>query len=235
MSKTLSFVMLMRSKATLELLKCRNAFVQLGQIAYRARRTNEFLVDDLDIGEALIGDFKSIGLTRQEYRTALKKLVKWGFITIRATNNGTVAKLINSEVFDINAEIDNHHTNQLPTNEKPPSGHPVTTNKKLKNENNEKKEKKGPLPASPPAGEADRELYKSIRDDPIMFIRNVCVLKHKWSDKKDRAQAVRFLSQLDTKNVEMLSKLLSTEDSRERLNSLMIEAENERREQGNGD
>jgi hypothetical protein len=100
----MSFIKMMRSRKTNELIKDRNAFALLAQIALRAKRTNDFSVHGLEIGEALIGDYKSIGLTEQKYRTAKAKLKTWGFITTKATNKGTIAKLINSEVLDINKE-----------------------------------------------------------------------------------------------------------------------------------
>jgi hypothetical protein len=125
----MSFIKMMRSRKTNELIKDRNAFALLAQIALRAKRTNDFSVHGLEIGEALIGDYKSIGLTEQKYRTAKAKLKTWGFITTKATNKGTIAKLINSEVLDINKEPE-QRTSQQDNND------PITTNKKEKKEKN---------------------------------------------------------------------------------------------------
>ena len=69
----MSYIQLKRSKTTDELMKYPSAFMLLTQIALRARRTDSLNINDLKVGEALVGDFESIGLTRQEYRTALKK------------------------------------------------------------------------------------------------------------------------------------------------------------------
>ncbi|MHC4292182.1 MAG: hypothetical protein ACYSTR_08220, partial [Planctomycetota bacterium] len=66
----MSFIKMMKSRKTIELLKDHNAFALLSQIALRAKRTNDFSVHGLEIGEALIGDYKSIGLTERKYRTA---------------------------------------------------------------------------------------------------------------------------------------------------------------------
>lgn len=142
------FIKLKRSAATLELLKHPNSFNLLALIAYRAKRTGDFSVHDLEIGEALIGDFKSCGLTRQQHRTALSNLKKWQLVTTRATNRGTIAKIVNSNIFDINPDESNHQNNQTTTNEQPASNQPATTNKndkKRKNDNySDKSEQKNP-------------------------------------------------------------------------------------------
>lgn len=80
------------------------AFLLLSLIANRARRTNEKdLMIDLEIGEALIGDFFAYGVTRAVYRTDKEYLIRNGFIlTTRADRRGTIVKLIDSDIFDIN-------------------------------------------------------------------------------------------------------------------------------------
>ena len=85
-----TYIKLYRSDETIELMKDTSAFILLSQIAIRAKRTNIFNVENLKIGEALIGDYSIIGLSRQEYRTALKKLKKWKIVTIRTTNKITI-------------------------------------------------------------------------------------------------------------------------------------------------
>jgi len=118
--------------STIELLKHRNEFVLFALIVIRAQRTLDgFSADNLEPGEALIGDFKSCGLTEQEYRTAKKKLKKWKFITTKSTNKGTIAKIINSDVFDINTETDQRPSQQAANGQ-------ATTNKNGKNVKNEK-------------------------------------------------------------------------------------------------
>lgn len=83
------------------------AFLLLSLIANRARRTNEKdLMIDLEIGEALIGDFFAYGVTRAVYRTDKEYLIKNGFIlTTKADRRGTIVKLIDSDIFDINPTI----------------------------------------------------------------------------------------------------------------------------------
>jgi|GEM_PF-3542716 hypothetical protein len=114
-----------------------NAMLLLMQIAIRARRTPNS-PDGLEVGDAILGDHKKSGLTRQKYRTALEKLIEFNFIeiiyngkkflkrqksTIKITITGTLVNLKDSSVFDINPELDNQHVNQLATNEQPTSNH----------------------------------------------------------------------------------------------------------------
>lgn len=126
----MSFIKMMKSRETLELMKDPNVFMLLTQIASRAKRTNNFSIHGLEIGEALIGDYESIGLTRGQYREAIRRAEKYNLITTtRTTNKGTVVKLIYSDIFDINQEAA-----QPPA--QPDSNHPTTTNKKEKKEKN---------------------------------------------------------------------------------------------------
>jgi len=97
------FLKLNRSPETEALMKKKNAFMLLTQIAYRARRTNEFNTYGLTAGQAQIGDHDKIGLTEREYRTAKKKLEKWNFATFKRTNWGTIATITSTKVYDINS------------------------------------------------------------------------------------------------------------------------------------
>ena len=135
------FIKLMRSEATRELLKDAKAFALLTQIALRARRTDEFNIHGLKPGQALIGDHGNCGLTRQEYRSALRRLEGYGLITYETTTRGTIATLCTNVIYDINGSTDNQPPNQQATSEQPSGNQRPTTNK---NEKNEKKEKKGP-------------------------------------------------------------------------------------------
>ena len=133
-----SYIKLYRSDATNELLKDKSAFLLFTQIALRARRTDIFNVSGLKSGEALVGDYRSIGLTRQNYRTALNKLEKWEFITTKATNKGTVATICNNGIYDINLSDANQQVNQRLTYSQPSGNHQLTTNKNDKKEKNDK-------------------------------------------------------------------------------------------------
>jgi len=121
------YVKFMRSEATEELLKHPSSFTLLALIAYRARReVPVFNPYAMQVGEAMLGDSAAVGLSRQEFRTALANLQKWGLITTRATNKGTIAKLSNKSIYDINSPTiqpptqpdNNHQPNQTSTTNK---------------------------------------------------------------------------------------------------------------------
>jgi hypothetical protein len=133
-----TYVRLIRSPLTEDLMKNRNAFMLLTQIAYRARVSDAPNFDDLKLGEALIGDHKSVGLSRQEYRTALIKLKRLGLITYITTNNGTIAKISNNRVYIIYNNSINQRNNQQETGKQPAKNQQVTGNKNVNG--NEKEE-----------------------------------------------------------------------------------------------
>jgi uncharacterized phage protein (TIGR02220 family) len=133
-----SYIKLMRSEDTAELIKHPRELALLTLIAYRAKRTVCFSALGLEPGEALIGDHKSCGLTMRQYRTAKQNLEKWGFSTFKATNRGTIAKLINTNIYDINCEKSDNQGDNRPTSKRQASDKQPTTNK---NGNKEKKDK----------------------------------------------------------------------------------------------
>ena len=151
------FIKLMRSDATRELLKDLKAFGLLTAIAFRAKRTDDFNIHGLAPGQALIGDHKNCGLTRQEYRSALRRLEGYGLITFETTTRGTIATLCTSVIYDINVSADNQPPNQRPTNEQPSGNQRPTT---IKNEKNEKK--KRTTSATPVARELAELLLELI-------------------------------------------------------------------------
>lgn len=97
------FVKLMRTPDVQELIKYPYAFTLLALIALRARR-RDCRITGLRAGEAMLGDYKSVGLTEQKYRTALKRLRKSGIILTKATNKGTIARIMDVSIWDINSE-----------------------------------------------------------------------------------------------------------------------------------
>ena len=136
------FIKLMRNEETMELAtNAPNAFMLLLQIAWRAKRKIGFNTHGLTIGQAMIGDYESIGLTEQKYRTAKAQLQLWGFATFKGTNKGTIANLINSRVFDINEEH-KQRTRQRSGNDQ------ITTIKKEKKEKNTNSVSAGVCPYS---------------------------------------------------------------------------------------
>jgi len=121
-----------------------NAFILLYFIARRARRTSGSL-DGIPVGAAHIGDWKKIGLSRQNYRTALKILVVNNFVEILETNRtrkkstngstteGTLVKLLDTRIWDINSELTNHRYNHCPTTAQPLPNHEQERIRKKKN------------------------------------------------------------------------------------------------------
>ena len=88
------FLKLKRSETTEELLKDHKAFALLTQIACRARRTPGIIVQNgrvmrLKTGEALIGDYWNIGLTRDEYREAKDRLAYLSICSIQNNHQGS--------------------------------------------------------------------------------------------------------------------------------------------------
>lgn len=132
----LGFVKLVRSSQVEHLIAKRpTAFCLLAIIAYRARRTNERHFDDLQIGEAYIGDYKSYGVTEAKYRKDKDFLEKYGLVTFKPTTKGTIARIADTSIFDINAE----EITSKQTNESQSDNARQTTNKNDKNDNNVKK------------------------------------------------------------------------------------------------
>lgn len=129
-----SFVKLIRSKDVEWLLRRRpSAFCLLALIALRARRVEkDHNLDNVEIGEAFIGDAENYGASPQVYRTDKKFLAKHNLATFKPTNKGTIAKIIDTTIFDINAD---YVTNQEANNQHSSNKHATTNN----NVNNEKK------------------------------------------------------------------------------------------------
>lgn len=126
-----SFVKFIRSDSSEELMRHPNCFTLLAQIAQRARREPGTVgLLGLAAGEAMVGDYDALGLTRQEFRTALANLQKWGFVTTRSTNKGTVARLCNAAVFDINRP----ETAQISGFAQPVPNHESTTTQPVLNQ-----------------------------------------------------------------------------------------------------
>ncbi len=140
-----------RGTDSLELIrKNPNAYALAAVIANRARWREGFNADGLEQGEALLGDHKEYGMTRQEYRTALAQLLKWNFATTRTTNAGTIARLTDTRLFDVLNLTGNQQDNQQPTTAQPPASQRTTTNeegnetKKVKNDSLRKLRLKNP-------------------------------------------------------------------------------------------
>jgi len=123
-----------------------DAFLLLTQIAFRALRKNsKYNSQNLQPGQALIGDYKSIGLTEQRYRDTKYRLeYKYKLISFKGTNKGTVATILDTTIYDINCEEENEQDTSY-------SYATIgTTKERTKNEqtNEQENEQKQPLVAS---------------------------------------------------------------------------------------
>lgn len=110
------FLKLMNTPTTSQFIaKHPKAFTLLYFIAQRTNR---------ETGYAQIGDYEAMGMTRQEYRSALEFISKEQptnnqQTTIKTTNRGTFAKLISNTIFDIGLDKNNQQNNQQTTNKQP--------------------------------------------------------------------------------------------------------------------
>jgi hypothetical protein len=132
--KTESWFKAMRSADALELIRANpNALVLAYLIGTRARYREGFNADGLGLGDAMLGDYENCGMTRQQHRTALAQLVKWKFATTRATTKGTIARLIDTRLFEVIPLYSNQPNNHQPTTSQPASNQQATTNIEHKN------------------------------------------------------------------------------------------------------
>lgn len=136
--------------------KCANAIVLLGLITIRARYDDKKR-DDVEIGQAFIGDYKELGLSEQEYRTAKKWLETLKIATFKGTNKGTVATVIDTSLFDYRHS---NLTGKLTGSQRAANGQ-LTTNKKIKG----KKEKENYT--------KEKEPVKKVTNQGEL--KNVCV------------------------------------------------------------
>jgi len=84
------------------LMKARiTAFGLLTIIAQRAKKPNDNSFDNLEVGEARVGDYESYGVTEKVYRNDKRFLEKHKFATFKGANRGTIAKLTDASIFDI--------------------------------------------------------------------------------------------------------------------------------------
>ena len=131
------YIQLNRSHETYELLKDPDAFDLLSTIALRAKRTGDFNVHNLQVGQALIGDYENCGLTERRYRTAKQKLQKWGLATFKGTNKGTIATILDEGIYNINIKDNDEQGDESKTDRRQASDEQATTNKNDKNYKNE--------------------------------------------------------------------------------------------------
>lgn len=148
-----------RSAAARELLRDDpKAFLLLSVIAMRAKYHDGPNTLGLQVGECVIGDDAKYGMTRKERRCALDRLNRAGITASRrattGARKGTIVKLVNSDIFDINMPNEGPLEGPLEGPEEGPlQGHSGATNKESKGEEKNtppKKEEEPPAPGKHP-------------------------------------------------------------------------------------
>jgi hypothetical protein len=147
----------------------------LNVIARRARRT-PCKLNKLEIGECFIGH-KGLGITERQYRTAKKQLSEWTLVEFKrgrkATDKGTVAKLLDSRVYDINAtEEDGRETDKGRKGDAK-----ETTNKECNKVNNEE-DNRSPSPKEKKQS-LDYDRIKEIFNSSLTKASNIVKLTEK--------------------------------------------------------
>jgi len=91
---------------------------------------------NLKSGEALLGDHGRYGMTEREYRSAKRRLERWGLARFQATSRGTIARLLDQGIYDINEAPQGQTGDEPRADGRRPEGERPTTNKKEKKEKN---------------------------------------------------------------------------------------------------
>ncbi len=113
------FIKMQRNNVTFDLLRERpSAFCLLTLIALRTKRTRVEDFRGIGIGEARIGDYKEYGVTEAIYKTDKAFLERHRLVDFIPTPRGTIAKLKNTNFFDINFDsASSSSTGDNPLNE----------------------------------------------------------------------------------------------------------------------
>ena len=129
------WIKMMRSQDVVEMIEAYPlAFTLATVIAWRTRfQPGRCLKYGYQQGEAFLGDYERCGMSEQQYRTAKKKLEKWGYATFKRTNKGTTAKLTDTRLFDVlNLSANGQANRRITTKQRVDNGQP-TTNEERKN------------------------------------------------------------------------------------------------------
>lgn len=170
----------MKTPETGRLLRNPPAFMLLSLIALRCKYSASHFNPDLLPGEAMVGDYKTIGMTRAQYRTALRLLVTTNNITIKSTNKGTIVSLSGRRVFDTN------QTTIKKANET------ATKQEGIKQEGTNK-------PPNPQRGNAElREIFQKAHDKFPGTKREAGTDLHTFTKHKDWKEVIdRLLPAID--------------------------------------
>lgn len=91
---------------------------------------------DLERGSCICGisaTSKRLGISEQQFKTALKKLISTGEISKKATNKFTIVKVCNYDDYQLDLDDVQQTNNKQTTNKQQTSNKPVTTPKESKN------------------------------------------------------------------------------------------------------
>lgn len=224
------FVKYNRSEQSKRLHSRPNENHVLSVIAYRISREGN-PVKGVQVGECIISDYDNFGLKRQPMRTAIANLRKWGYITTRATNKTTYAKLVNTEVYDCNLneanqqnnqQLTNKNTNEQPAKQPTANHYQEVKNKEVKNKEVLPYEKeffticeqfkkitgKSIRVQDTPAKIKRSDKYKIIAArlnagaDPEEMIKVIALKNKQWKDDKRQAKYIQFSTLFAASNYE---------------------------------
>lgn len=163
----IGYVRLWRQQEFWDLVKDHRAFALAAVIAMRARRTAGLNMNGLDVGEALLGDYREYGMSEGQYRAAKQRLESAGFATFRTTNKGTIASLIFTGVFDPNLEQSNEPDNRPITDSfqrasDEPDSRPATSRATTKKDNEKENENSPCRDGGPAAAQGSEQGIRNI-------------------------------------------------------------------------
>jgi hypothetical protein len=214
------FVRLNRGEEVDDLMRHPNAFTLFSLIALRARYANSARLDGLKIGQALIGDWEAAGLTRGQYRAALKRLVAHGYITTQGVRSpkegkcGTIATITNDTIYSITGLIqplNDHQNNHRPTVteylnttieattqttiEQPRNDHGTTTNNKVIKEKERERETPSSITFSESDYRAIASRLKITESDAALAVEEFQKYKRAYpDDPQDCDAAIQWLT-----------------------------------------
>jgi hypothetical protein len=163
-------------------------FLLLTQIALRAIRVDsKYNKHNLKPGQAFVGDCRTIGLSEQQYRDAKYRIqFKYKIATFKGTNKGTIATLLNSEIYDIN--IDNEER----TREQTKNGQGTDKERLIKNvRSKECKKKEKSAASSPKTAQKPVATEDGLRRATLLF-EGIKKRNSDFSAKDLNAWAIEF-------------------------------------------
>lgn len=167
------YIMLKRHGGS-ELLKTKpKAYLLLSQIALDARWSEESSsIYRLDINQSYVGDYKKIGLTTSEYKTAKKVLERGGYAHFKTVpGKGTIATLLDKTVFDINTNHEMTHVSPPKSSMKNDLPRPINNRSKAReqSQNRYRSTTKQPLTKKEEEKETtttvDGSVYKFLEEE----------------------------------------------------------------------